>query len=169
VSTYGIPDYKEINPAIYTTVTFPFLFGVMFGDIGHGILLFTVASLLCWFGHKFPALQDAYQARYLLLLMGLFSTFCGFMYNDFLSIPLNLFGSCYNFETGEKMDPNCVYPIGVDPVWYLSVQEISYLNSIKMKISVIFGVLHMSMGLIQKGLNSVYFQRRLETWHEFVP
>ena len=67
------------------------------------------------------------------------------------------------------MDPNCVYPIGVDPVWYISVQEISYLNSIKMKISVIFGVLHMSLGIVQKGLNSRYFKRSNETFHEFTP
>ena len=41
VDTYGVPTYKEMNPAFYTCVTFPFLFGVMFGDILHGgILLF---------------------------------------------------------------------------------------------------------------------------------
>jgi V-type H+-transporting ATPase subunit a len=31
--------YKEVNPAIFAQVTFPFLFGVMFGDMGHGTLL----------------------------------------------------------------------------------------------------------------------------------
>ncbi|EGR28352.1 v-type ATPase 116kda subunit family protein, putative [Ichthyophthirius multifiliis] len=39
VNTYGIPRYKEINPGLFTITTFPFLFGVMFGDIGHGFLL----------------------------------------------------------------------------------------------------------------------------------
>lgn len=80
--------------------------------------------------------------------MGIFATFCGMVYNDFLSIPLDLFGSCYNMETGFKKDPNCVYPMGVDPIWYISVQEIQYLNSIKMKISVILGVLHMTLGIV---------------------
>lgn len=39
VNTYGIPRYREANPALFTAATFPFLFGVMYGDIGHGGLL----------------------------------------------------------------------------------------------------------------------------------
>ena len=41
VETYSVPAYKEINPGFFTTITFPFLFGLMFGDVGHGsIILF---------------------------------------------------------------------------------------------------------------------------------
>uniref|UniRef100_A0A0A9Z0B4 V-type proton ATPase subunit a n=1 Tax=Lygus hesperus TaxID=30085 RepID=A0A0A9Z0B4_LYGHE len=36
VNTYGSPRYQEVNPGLFTIVTFPFLFGVMYGDIGHG-------------------------------------------------------------------------------------------------------------------------------------
>ena len=36
VNIYGIPRYRELNPAIYTAVTLPMQFGVMFGDLGHG-------------------------------------------------------------------------------------------------------------------------------------
>jgi V-type H+-transporting ATPase subunit a len=39
VNTYGVPSYREINPALFSIITFPFLFGVMFGDIAHGMFL----------------------------------------------------------------------------------------------------------------------------------
>jgi V-type H+-transporting ATPase subunit a len=41
VDTYGVPRYKEANPGLFTCITFPFLFGVMFGDIMHGLILFS--------------------------------------------------------------------------------------------------------------------------------
>jgi len=48
INTYGVPGYKEVNPALFSAVSFPFLFGVMFGDIMHGALLTIFATYLCW-------------------------------------------------------------------------------------------------------------------------
>jgi V-type H+-transporting ATPase subunit a len=39
VNLYGTPRYQEANPMIVSLVTFPFLFGMMFGDLGHGSLM----------------------------------------------------------------------------------------------------------------------------------
>lgn len=145
----------------------------MFGDIGHGFLLFLIASVICLFGEyfvkKFKGIAPIYKLRYMLLLMGVFSTYCGFIYNDFMGIPLNIFGSCYNLKTGQRKDPNCVYPLGIDPVWAMSKQDIIFTNSIKMKFAVIIGVSHMMIGLVQKGFNAAYFKQNLDILHEWIP
>lgn len=41
--------YKEVNPAVFACVSFPFLFGVMFGDMGHGFLLLLLGTFLVLF------------------------------------------------------------------------------------------------------------------------
>jgi V-type H+-transporting ATPase subunit a len=62
-----------------------------------------------------------------------------------------------------------VYPVGVDPVWYLAKNELSYMNSLKMKVAVILGVAQMTLGVVLKGLNYRYQGKRLEFWFEAVP
>jgi V-type H+-transporting ATPase subunit a len=49
VDTYGVPMYKEINPAVFAMVSFPFLFGVMYGDMGHGGIYLILGILLVMF------------------------------------------------------------------------------------------------------------------------
>lgn len=79
VNTYGVPSYKEVNPALFTIVTFPFLFGVMFGDLAHGGLLFLFATYLIFYKEDIQksasVLKFMLSARYLLLLMGFFAAF----------------------------------------------------------------------------------------------
>jgi V-type H+-transporting ATPase subunit a len=198
-----VPNYKEVNPSVFACVTFPFLFGIMFGDIGHGLVLFLVGSFLCLFcsvlRNKAPAMELLLQLRYIILMMGLFATYCGLIYNDFMAIPLWLFDSCYDLHEVEPLhlEPalnstdgslppppplhgehpkmsisyrdDCVYPVGVDPAWYLGTNELSFLNSLKMKLSVILGVLQMSLGICMKAFNATYFKNKLDFFFEFVP
>lgn len=98
MDTYGVPLYKELNPAVFASVTFPFLFGVMFGDVFHGVILTVFAIALCLQNFKPGSMfRELAKIKYLLLLMGFFSTYCGFIYNDFTSMPLSFMGSsCYN-------------------------------------------------------------------------
>lgn len=79
--------------------------------------------------------------------MGTFAVFNGFIYNDMMAIPLETFGSsCWkNIEEDgkratERIDEDCVYPFGIDPKWYLATNNLAFQNSLKMKLSVIFGV-----------------------------
>lgn len=46
VDTYGVPRYKEANPALFTAASFPFLYGIMYGDIGHGTVIFFAGLFL---------------------------------------------------------------------------------------------------------------------------
>lgn len=181
VNTYGIPSYKEVNPAVFACVTFPFLFGVMFGDIGHGFVLFLAGAVMCllndWFIARAPAAEAILKVRYLFLLMGFFATFCGIVYNDFMAIPIFAMDTCYEthedpHHPGHKhatLVEDCVYPIGIDPTWYLAHNELTFMNSLKMKISVILGVMQMSLGVSMKAFNATYFKNKLDLLCEFVP
>lgn len=171
VDTYGVPLYKEVNPAIFACVSFPFLFGVMFGDIYHGLLVLCFASYLCFSKENAEGITGAMRPiRYLLLLMGIFSFFNGLVYNDFASLSTQLFGpTCWSVAEKAEVasaakyyatkDKDCVYPFGMDYTWYRASQEIVFMNSFKMKTSVIYGVSQMLLGTSMKGFNAFYFKR----------
>jgi V-type H+-transporting ATPase subunit a len=98
--------------------------------------------------------------------MGFFSFYCGLIYNEFLSINLNLFGSCYQIDNasigkGIEKYAECVYPFGLDPVWNVATNYLNYINSLKMKIAVIIGVIHMLLGIIVKSINLIHFKQWL--------
>lgn len=98
--------------------------------------------------------------------MGVFATFMGLLYNDFMSIPLQFHESCYH---GAEVDEECVYPFGLDWKWYSAHNELNYFNSMKMKISVIIAVAQMSLGIIMKGANTLYNSDMLGFVGEFIP
>jgi len=79
---------------IISLVTFPFLFGMMFGDLGHGSILLAVALFTIIQGEKGPLAKG----RYMLVLMGISACYCGLIYNEFFALKLNLMKSCYNVD-----------------------------------------------------------------------
>lgn len=196
VDTYGCPRYREINPAVFTAVTFPFLFGVMFGDIGHGMCVL-LAGLYMLFTEKKAEnmkgmMASMYMARYMITLMGAFAVYAGFIYNDFFALPLNLFGSKFVYDCPESEHEKCegmyringvnsrvnetdvsdgsnVYGFGLDPIWKTSENELLFFNSFKMKVSVILGITQMVFGILLKGANSIYFRDYSGFVFEFIP
>ena len=190
VNTYGIPRYREANPALFTAATFPFLFGVMYGDIGHGLFLFCSGLYLLWNekaneNAKLGEMGDGLHAgRYMITMMGFFAIYAGLIYNDCFSLGLNLFGSRWKFEgqdegaveegdvaemTAEFGSNGSVYPFGLDPIWKVSSNELLFFNSFKMKLSVIFGIIQMFSGTCLKGANAIYFGNKLDFMYEFIP
>ena len=118
-------------------------------------------------------MDGLFRVRHVIVLLGIFATYCGFLYNDFASIPLSVFGTCYSVpdkdgQTASQL-PGCVKKSGVDPVWYLASNELAYVNSMKMKIAVILGVFHMTLGIVLKGSNLIYFSRKIDFVFEFLP
>ncbi|XP_001942580.2 V-type proton ATPase 116 kDa subunit a-like [Acyrthosiphon pisum] len=192
VDAYGIASYREINPTPYTIISFPFLFAVMFGDLGHGCLMFLFAGFLVQREKPLAAKKIDnevwnmfFAGRYIILLMGLFSMYTGFIYNDIFSKSLNLFGSHWHTNYNEstvmnnkdlQINPSLSsdydqvpYPVGIDPVWQLALNKIVFLNAYKMKISIIIGVLHMLSGVILSLCNYRYFKDRLSIYCDFIP
>ncbi|KAG8522702.1 V-type proton ATPase 116 kDa subunit a isoform 3 [Galemys pyrenaicus] len=230
----GAPLTLAALPAApYTIITFPFLFAVMFGDVGHGLLMFLFALAMVLAENR-PAVKTAqneiwrtfFGGRYLLLLMGLFSVYTGFIYNECFSRATAIFPSGWSVaamanQSGWSdaflaehplltLDPNVTdvflgpYPFGIDPVspmlavgplggargqvgqpllrpgqvvrrltpsplsdaqiWSLAVNHLSFLNSFKMKMSVILGVTHMAFGVVLGVFNHVHFGQ----WHRLV-
>ncbi|KFP62390.1 V-type proton ATPase 116 kDa subunit a isoform 1, partial [Cariama cristata] len=198
VDAYGIGTYREINPAPYTIITFPFLFAVMFGDFGHGILMTLIAVWMVLRESRILSQKSdnemfnmVFSGRYIILLMGLFSTYTGLIYNDCFSKSLNMFGSSWSvrpmFSKGNWSDallentpllqlnpaiPGVFggpYPFGIDPIWNIASNKLAFLNSFKMKMSVILGIIHMLFGVTLSLLNHIYFKKPLNIYLGFIP
>eukprot|EP01029_Cantina_marsupialis_P023856 TRINITY_DN6012_c0_g1_i2.p1 TRINITY_DN6012_c0_g1~~TRINITY_DN6012_c0_g1_i2.p1 ORF type:complete len:806 (-),score=266.81 TRINITY_DN6012_c0_g1_i2:540-2957(-) len=179
VETYGVARYREINPAYFTTVTFPFLFAVMYGDMCHAALLGLAGLCLILWEKKLMKIklneivEMAFEGRYMILLMGIFGVYCGFMYNDFMALPLNLFGSKWYKPTDEATEyeriGTQVYPAGVDPQWHAASNDLDYMNSLKMKLSVIFGVTQMGVGSLLRAGNAINNKSMVDLLFEAIP
>ncbi|CAM8895249.1 unnamed protein product [Rhodiola kirilowii] len=184
VDAYGVANYQEANPAVYTVITFPFLFAVMFGDWGHGLCLLVGAIVLIASekklnGQKLGSFMEMlFGGRYVLLLMSLFSIYCGLIYNEFFSVPFHIFGgsaygcrddTCSNARTDGLIKISDPYPFGVDPSWRGSRTELPFLNSLKMKMSVLLGIVHMNLGIMMSYFNAKFFGSQLDIRYQFVP
>ena len=159
VNAYGIPKYNEVNPGLYTVVTFPFLFAVMFGDFGHGSLMtMTAAAMIFWEKKLQRTKLDeisymAFYGRYIMLMMGLFSMYTGFIYNDIFSKSFTIFPSSWQWpediKAGESVEASLKdgyrYPIGLDWNWHEAENSLLFSNSMKMKMSILLGWAHVSV------------------------
>ena len=90
-----------------------------------------------------------------------------------MAIPVDI-TTCFNItvtggEAITTLKNDCVHPIGVDPTWFLGNNVLTFMNSFKMKMAVIFGVAQMSLGIFMKAFNSIYFGRYVEFFFEFIP
>ncbi|CAA7260879.1 unnamed protein product [Cyclocybe aegerita] len=180
MDSYGVSAYQEVNPGLFAVITFPFLFAVMFGDIGHGAIIFLAACYMILFERRLAKadlgeiIGQFYFGRYIILLMGLFSIYTGFLYNDIFSKNLHLFHSGWEFPEGDGSAKTGVltnhrYPFGIDPGWHGADNALVFLNSYKMKMSIVLGVIHMTFALCLQVPNHFKFKRYSDLYTNFIP
>ncbi len=85
VEMYGMPSYEDIDPTPFVAFTYTLLFGIMFGDVGQGLVLILVGWLAAkWKGMRLGEIG---------VRIGISSTLFGFVYgsvfgNEHLLDPL---------------------------------------------------------------------------------
>jgi len=76
---YGLPSYDEIDPTPIMAVTFPLIFGLMFGDLGHGLVLF-LGGLILSFIIKSP--EEWRSFCRILAACGFGAVIAGFLFGE---------------------------------------------------------------------------------------
>ena len=111
-----------------------------------------------------------FSGRNMLILMGIYGMYMGFLYNDQFSLGVDWFGTTWSFPNGEKGVWNHkVYPFGLDPVWHDKANSLLFYNSYKMKFACIFGIAQMILGVFLKWMNCVYHREWVDFWCEAIP
>ncbi len=137
---FGLPSYYEIDPTIFFLVSFPIIFGMMYGDIGHGLLLFVSAVGLYKLKSRVtlkPGSISSYAVNGspLLILCAISSILFGFLYGE-------VFGSEEWFRSLTGL---------TGPLWFSPVQNPNTL----LRISIYVGIAHITFGLLLGALNMV--------------
>ncbi|OWK15024.1 ATP6V0A1 [Cervus elaphus hippelaphus] len=107
--------------------------------------------------------STVFSGRYIILLMGVFSIYTGLIYNDCFSKSLNIFGSSWSVRP--MFD---IYNWTLE-IWNIATNKLTFLNSFKMKMSVILGIIHMLFGVSLSLFNHTYFKKPLSIYFGFIP
>ncbi|MBE5934716.1 MAG: ATPase [Lachnospiraceae bacterium] len=135
VEMYGLPTYNESDPTAFLAITYSILFGLMFGDVGQGLILM-IAGFLLYMTKKI-------NLAGILGLCGVFSTIFGFVY-----------GSIFGFE--DKIKPLWVSPMhNVMTVLLATVAFGIVLNLCAMVLNMINGIKHKDIETIFFDTNGV--------------
>lgn len=152
VEMYGMPNYNDIDPTPFVAFTYTLLFGIMFGDVGQGLVLMLVGYL--------AARYKKMKLGEVGVRIGIASTFFGFVYgsvfgNEHMLDPLykTLFG--FNEKPIEVMGSDFIMPllimaIGLGAILILCSISINIYLQIKHKN---YGELFFS----QNGLSGIVF------------
>ena len=92
VKMYGIPRYGDLDPTLYVAIVYTLLFGIMFGDLGQGLVIALIGFVMSkWKGMEFGKVLER---------IGISSAIFGFFY-----------GSVFGFE--DLLDPIFINVFGM--------------------------------------------------------
>ncbi|UCD02853.1 MAG: hypothetical protein JSV63_03670 [Candidatus Aenigmatarchaeota archaeon] len=129
--SYGLPDYNELDPTKIITLTFPIIFGMMFGDVGHGVLLMIAGFAM---SRKIPG-DGANRLGKTLIVCGVAATFFGFLY-----------GSAFGLT--HENTPGMFEPLWMEPL----AEEGRNITSF-IRFSITIAVVVLSLGCILNIIN----------------
>ena len=140
IKMYGLPAYNEMDPTWFVALTYSFIFGAMFGDVGQGLLLFIGGFLLYKFKHITLA--------GIISCAGVFSTIFGFM-----------FGSIFGFEDVLK-------PLWIRPIDHMTTLPfLGKLNTVFI-VAVAFGMFLIIVAMILHIINAAKSKDVEGTWFD---
>ncbi len=140
ITTYGRPSYGEFDPTILVAISFPLLYGAMFGDIGQGLVMM-LAGFLAHNRIFFKALQSL---GLLFVYCGASATFFGFMY-----------GSIFGFE-GHYVHEYLHFDLY--PIWLSPIHGENILSVLRVAIDV--GIIIIFLGYLISFFNNI----RVKDW-----
>ena len=182
---YGVPNYDELNGGAFYCI-YPFLFAIMFGDIGHSIF-YILAAIALLFLDPIAKRQrwnlgemggQIFKFKWLLFFAAFCSLYCGLIYDECFGLPISFFSSGWYFSEEassdtvmrwEQRDDGFVYPFGIDYVWYFKDNELIFLNSYKMKLSVVVGMCQMVFGMFLQLVNHIYRKSLYDVLTKWLP
>jgi V/A-type H+-transporting ATPase subunit I len=141
----GYPRPEEVNPVLLMAITFPFLFGIMFADVGQGAILLTLGVILLYFRGKVDINEVGDILRYFLFAGGLFvlcgisAIFFGFLFGEF-------------FGPSGVLHPIMLITIGPFQIGGFDPMH-EPLNMLRFAIFV--GVIILSLGLVLRVVNNI--------------
>ncbi len=140
IQMYGLPASNEIDPTMFVGLTYSFIFGAMFGDVGQGLLLFLGGGLIFW--RKKAPLAG------IIATAGIFSTIFGF-----------LFGSIFGFE-------DILPALWLRPIDHMTrVPFFGKLNTVFI-VAVAFGMGLVIVAMILHIINAVRSRDMENTWFD---
>ena len=129
VTTYGRPSYGEFDPTWLMALTFPLLFGAMFGDLGQGLVLL-ILGLLIDRGVILKAMSS----------LGLLIAYCGAS----AAIFGYLYGSIFGFE-GHLIEEYLGFHF--EPPWLSPINEILPVLSLAIDAGIVILLLSFLLGM----------------------